>query len=294
MIKRSKGEVVFEIFNIIFLALVGVVCLYPMLYVLFASFSEPSRLMAHSGLLFKPLGWYLEAYEKVFTNRQIWVAYGNTFYYVIVGTSISLVITSTFAFVLSRKGLYWNRFLSIFALITMYFGGGMIPIFLTVKDLGMLDTRWAILIPTALSTYNMIIMRSGFAAVPQALEEAAEIDGASPLLTFVRIILPLALPTVAVIGLYYAVSQWNAWFNAAIYLTDQDLLPLQLYLRKILKDTDVTEFTAGGGVADANALMLAEVIKYATIIVAVIPILCVYPFIQKYFTKGVMVGAVKE
>lgn len=294
MIKRSKGEIIFEIFNIIFLALVGVICLYPMLYVLFASFSEPSRLMAHTGLLFKPLGWYLEAYEKVFTNRQIWVAYGNTFYYVIVGTSISLVITSTFAFVLSRKGLYWNRFLSIFALITMYFGGGMIPIFLTVKDLGMLDTRWAILIPTALSTYNMIIMRSGFAAVPQALEEAAEIDGASPLLTFVRIILPLALPTVAVIGLYYAVSQWNAWFNAAIYLTDQDLLPLQLYLRKILKDTDVTEFTAGGGVADANALMLAEVIKYATIIVSVIPILCVYPFIQKYFTKGVMVGAVKE
>ena len=294
MIKRSKGEIIFEIFNIIFLALVGVICLYPMLYVLFASFSEPSRLMAHTGLLFKPLGWYLEAYEKVFTNRQIWVAYGNTFYYVIVGTSISLVITSTFAFVLSRKGLYWNRFLFIFALITMYFGGGMIPIFLTVKDLGMLDTRWAILIPTALSTYNMIIMRSGFAAVPQALEEAAEIDGASPLLTFVRIILPLALPTVAVIGLYYAVSQWNAWFNAAIYLTDQDLLPLQLYLRKILKDTDVTEFTAGGGVADANALMLAEVIKYATIIVSVIPILCVYPFIQKYFTKGVMVGAVKE
>ena len=294
MIKRSKGEIIFEIFNIIFLALVGIICLYPMLYVLFASFSEPSRLMAHTGLLFKPLGWYLEAYEKVFTNRQIWVAYGNTFYYVIVGTSISLVITSTFAFVLSRKGLYWNRFLSIFALVTMYFGGGMIPIFLTVKDLGMLDTRWAILIPTALSTYNMIIMRSGFAAVPQALEEAAEIDGASPLLTFVRIILPLALPTVAVIGLYYAVSQWNAWFNAAIYLTDQDLLPLQLYLRKILKDTDVTEFTAGGGVADANALMLAEVIKYATIIVSVIPILCVYPFIQKYFTKGVMVGAVKE
>ena len=294
MIKRSKGEIIFEIFNIIFLALVGVICLYPMLYVLFASFSEPSRLMAHTGLLFKPLGWYLEAYEKVFTNRQIWVAYGNTFYYVIVGTSISLVITSTFAFVLSRKGLYWNRFLSIFALITMYFGGGMIPIFLNVTELGIYNTRWAILLPSALSTYNMIIMRSGFAAVPQALEEAAEIDGASPLLTFVRIILPLALPTVAVIGLYYAVSQWNAWFNAAIYLTDQDLLPLQLYLRKILKDTDVTEFTAGGGVADANALMLAEVIKYATIIVSVIPILCVYPFIQKYFTKGVMVGAVKE
>ena len=294
MIKRSKGEIIFEIINIILLAIVGIICLYPMLYVLFASFSEPARLMAHSGILMSPLGWYLEAYEKVFTNKQIWVAYGNTFFYVIAGTSISLVITSTFAFVLSRKGLYWNKFLSMFALVTMYFGGGMIPVFLTVKDLGLLDTRWAILLPTALSTYNMIIMRSGFAAVPEALEEAAEIDGASPARTFLSIVLPLALPTVAVIALYYAVSQWNAWFNAAIYLTSQELLPLQLYLRKILKDTDVSEFTAGGGVADANALMLAEVIKYATTIVSVIPILMVYPFIQKYFTKGVMVGAVKE
>ena len=219
MIKKSKGEIIFDIFNVIFLGIVGIICLYPMVYVLFASFSEPARLMGHSGILYKPLGWYLEGYKEVFTERQIFIAYGNTFFYVIAGTAISLVITSTFAFVLSRKGLYWNKALSIFALITMYFGGGMIPIFLLVSNLGLFDTRWAILLPTALSTYNMIIMRAGFAAVPPALEEAAEIDGASPLLTFVRIILPLALPTVAVIGLYYAVSQWNAWFNAAIYLT---------------------------------------------------------------------------
>jgi len=294
MIKRSKGEIIFEIFNIIFLAFVAVICLYPMLYVLFASFSEPSKLMAHSGLLWKSLGFYLDGYKEVFESKHIWVAYGNTFFYVIAGTSISLVFTSTFAYVLSRKGLYWNKFLSIFALITMYFGGGMIPVFLNVSGLGLLNTRWAILLPTALSTYNMIIMRSGFAAVPTALEEAAEIDGASPLRTFVNIVLPLALPTVAVIALYYAVSQWNAWFNAAIYLTDDNLLPLQLYLRDILTKNKVDEFTAGGGVSDANALMLADVIKYAIIIVSVVPILCVYPFIQKYFTKGVMVGAVKE
>ncbi|MBE7033251.1 MAG: carbohydrate ABC transporter permease [Ruminococcaceae bacterium] len=294
MIKRSKGEIIFEIFNIIFLAVVAIICLYPMLYVLLASFSKPSELMSHSGLLIKPLGFYTEAYKEVFARESIWVAYGNTFIYVIAGTIISLILTATFAYVLSRKGLYWNKALSIFALITMYFGGGMIPTFLNVIDLGLYNTRWAILLPTALSTYNMIIMRSGFAAVPTALEEAAEIDGASPFRTFVSIVLPLALPTVAVIALYYAVAQWNAWFNAAIYLMDTDLLPLQLFLRKILQDTNISEFTAGGGVASGDTLMLAEVIKYAVIIVSVVPILLLYPFIQKYFTKGVMVGAVKE
>lgn len=292
-IRCSIGEVVFEIINIYLLAGIGLICLYPMIHVLLASFSEPSKLMAHSGLLYKPVGFFTRGYEEVFAKDEIWTAYGNTFIYVIAGTAISLVITSTFAYVLSRKGLYWNKYLSIFALITMYFGGGLIPVYLTVKDLGLLDTRWAILLPTALSTYNMIIMRSGFAAVPEALEEAAEIDGAGPFRTFTKIVLPLALPTVAVIALYYAVSQWNAWFNAAIYLTSQDILPLQLYLRKILVENKIDEFTAGGAITDANASMMAESIKYATIIVSVIPILCVYPFIQKYFTKGVMVGAVK-
>jgi len=292
-ISRSIGEIIFEVVNIYLLAGIGLICLYPMIHVLFASFSEPSKLMAHSGLLYKPVGFFTRGYEEVFAKNEIWTAYGNTFIYVVAGTLISLVITATFAYVLSRKGLYWNKYLSIFALITMYFGGGLIPVYLSVKDLGLLDTRWAILLPTALSTYNMIIMRSGFAAVPEALEEAAEIDGAGPFRTFTKIVLPLALPTVAVIALYYAVTQWNAWFNAAIYLTSQDILPLQLYLRKILVENKIDEFTAGGAITDANASMMAESIKYATIIVSVIPILCVYPFIQKYFTKGVMVGAVK-
>jgi len=292
-IRTNLGELAFEVINVYLLAIIGLICLYPMLHVLFASFSEPRLLMGHSGLLFKPLNFFTDGYKEVFAKKEIWTSYANTFFYVIAGTSISLVITSTFAYVLSRRGLYWNKFLSLFALITMYFGGGMIPIYLTVKDLGFLDTRWAILLPTALSTYNMIIMRSGFSAVPEALEEAAEIDGAGPFRTFTKIVLPLALPTVAVIALYYAVSQWNAWFNAAIYLTSQDLLPLQLYLRKILVENKIDEFTAGGQITDANATMMAESIKYATIIVSVVPILCVYPFIQKYFTKGVMVGAVK-
>lgn len=294
MIKKSKGEKIFNVINIILLILVSIVCLYPMIYVLCASFSEPMKLLSHTGLLFKPEGWSLAAYAKVFTRKAIFVSYGNTFFYVIVGTIISLVLTSSFAFVLSRKGLFWNKFLSIFALFTMYFVGGIVPSYIVVRNLGMLDTRWAILLPTALSTYNMIIMRSGFASVPVALEEAAEIDGASPLRTFLSIVFPLALPTVAVIALYYCVGQWNSWFNASIYLRTADLFPLQLYLRDILITNNQTEMTASGGVSDANALALGETIKYATIIVSVIPILCVYPFIQKYFTKGVMIGAVKE
>lgn len=292
--KRTKGESIFNVINISVLSLLGIICLYPMLYVLFASFSDPMQLMGHTGFVFKPIGWSLEAYAKVFTRKAIFVAYGNTFFYVIVGTAISLTITSAFAFVLSRKGLFWNRALSLFALFTMYFGGGIVPTYLVVRNLGLLDTRFAILLPVALSTYNMIIMRSGFAAVPQALEEAAKIDGASPFRTFVSIVLPLALPTVAVIALYYAVNKWNAWFEASIYLKSANLFPLQLYLREILIANNQSEITAGGGVSDASALALSETIKYAIIIVSVIPILCVYPFIQKYFAKGVMIGAVKE
>ena len=234
------------------------------------------------------------AYSKVFAKKEIFTAYGNTFFYVIVGTVISLILTSSYAYVLSRKGLYWNKALSIFALITMYFTGGMIPLYLVVNTLGMLDTRWAVIIPTALSTFNMIIMRSGFEAVPVSLEEAAEIDGAPPLRVFCSVVLPLSMPTFLVIMMYYAVAQWNAWFQAAIYLRTASLYPLQLYLRQILIASNTSELAASGGVGDANALALGETIKYATIVVSVIPILCVYPIIQKHFTKGIMIGAVKE
>lgn len=177
------------------------------------------------------------------------------------------------------------------ALVSMYFSGGLIPTYLLVKSLHMVDTRWAILLPTALSTYNMIIMRTGFAAVPHSLEEAATIDGASPIKILLRVIIPLAMPTIAVITLYYAVTQWNSWFNASIYLRSLSLYPLQLFLRDILIMNNQQDLLVSTD--SANGLALGEIIKYSTIIVSVVPILCVYPFLQRYFAKGVMIGAVK-
>ena len=292
MIKKTFGERVANIIIVFLLLCFSLAALYPMLYVLFASVSDAGLFAKHSGPLLYPTGFSLSAYEKVFTKPEIYTGYGNTIFYVVVGTLISLFVTMTFAYVLSRKGLYWNKFLSVMALITMYFSGGLIPTYLVVKGLGLTDTRWAILLPTALSTYNMIIMRLGFASIPDSLEEAAKIDGASPMKTLFSIIIPLAMPTIAVIALYYAVAQWNSWFQAAIYLRSMNLYPLQLFLREILIENTQTDMLMATNSADMMAL--SEIIKYATIIVSVIPILCLYPFLQKYFTKGVMIGAVKE
>lgn len=291
MNKKTTGEKIFSVVNAILLIGVAVCSLYPMLYVLFASFSKPMEFMKHTGLLFKPIGFSTLAYEKVFAKPEIFTAYGNTIFYVVVGTIISLIITASFAFVLSNKELYWRRAMIVMIMITMYISGGLIPTYLVVKGLHLVNTRWALVIPGAVSTYNLIVMRSGFESVPVSLREAAEIDGAGPFRVFWKIVFPLSLPTIAVIGLYCAVSHWNDWFNAAIYLRDMDLYPLQLFLRDILITNNQADMLVATESADAMAL--GEIIKYATIIVSTLPILCVYPYIQKYFTKGVMIGAVK-
>lgn len=291
MNKKSLGEKIFDVVNAILLIGVAICSLYPMLYVLFASFSKPMEFMKHSGLLFKPIGFSTLAYEKVFAKAEIFMAYGNTIFYVVVGTVVSLIMTSSLAFVLSNKELYWRRAMITMIMITMYISGGLIPSYLVVKGLHLVNTRWALVIPGAISTYNLIVMRSGFESVPVSLREAAEIDGAGPFRVFWKIVFPLALPTIAVIGLYCAVSHWNDWFNAAIYLRDMELYPLQLFLRDILITNNQADMLVATESADAMAL--GEIIKYATIIVSTLPILCVYPYIQKYFTKGVMVGAVK-
>ena len=289
--RKTLGENIFSILDYIILTFLAVLALYPMLYVLFASLSNPMSFMKHSGLLYGPVGFSLDGYKKVFDKAEILLGYKNTIIYVLAGVSISMIITTTFAYVLSRKGLYWNRLLSIMALITMYFTGGLVPTYLLVKQLGMVDTRWAILLPTAMSTYNMIIMRTGFASVPISLEEAAKIDGASPFAIMMRIIIPLAMPTMAVITLYYAVAQWNSWFPAAIYLRSMELYPLQLFLRDVLINN--VQMDAVAAADSAEGLAVSEIVKYATIIVSVLPIICVYPFLQKYFAKGIMIGAVK-
>ena len=290
MIKKTFSEKLFIFFNTIALVVISFIALYPMLYVVFASLSDPYEFMKNTGILFKPEGFSLLAYEKVLQKPEIATGYLNTLFYVGAGTALSIILTVSFGYVLSRKNLMLSRPIMIMVLFTMYFHGGLIPTYLLVKGLGLVNTRFAIILPTAIRTYNLIIMRTAFVSVPESLEEAAKIDGAGPLKILVSVIVPLIMPTIAVIMLYYAVAQWNSWFNAAIYLRDEKLYPLQLFLREILIYNDQKEMMIS---ESADQLALGEIIKYATIIVSTLPILLLYPFLQKYFTKGVMVGSVK-
>jgi len=290
-IKRSLLERIFNVFNILLLAGLSLITLYPVLHVIFASFSDPVEYMKHTGIMTGPVGFSLEAYKRVLEKPEIYTGYFNTIYYVVVGTIINMALTVSFGYVLSRKNLYFNKFIMVMVLFSMYFGGGLIPTYLVVRSLGIMDTRWAVILPTAISTFNLIIMKTAFQGVPASLEEAAKVDGMSPLGILVKIMIPLTTPTIAVLVLYYAVYHWNTWFQAAIYLRDAKLYPLQLYLREILILNDQEDMLIASQTAEQMAL--GTIIKYATIIIATVPILVLYPFLQKYFTKGIMVGAVK-
>ena len=289
MIKRSKGERIYGVFNGMVLLLVALATLYPFLYVVFASVSEPLKLLTRQGLLWYPAGITWNAYKKVFANSSIYSGYLNTIFYVVAGTTVNIIATSVAAYVLSRKQLMLRRFFTLMLIFTMYFNGGLIPNYLLIKDLGMVNSRLALILPGAISTFNLMIMITGFREIPQALEESARIDGASDWTILFRIILPLAKPTIMVIMLYYAVGHWNSWFNAMIYIRDSTKMPLQIFLREIL-----TRSQLGSMAGDIEVEDVGITIKYATIIVSTLPILCLYPFIQKHFVKGVMIGAVKE
>ena len=289
---RSIGEKTFDVCNHVFLALLGIVTLYPMLYVIFASFSLPNEfLKMNFVILWKPLGFQTEAYKLVFKNQNIILGFRNTAFYVVVGTLLSMVMSVLTSFLLARKGYMLKKFFTLMILFTMYFSGGLIPTYLIVKDLGMLDTVWAIIVPSALSTYNCIVLRTAFDALPASLEESARLDGANDLRILFQIYLPLCIPTMAVIGLFYAVGRWNAWFNAVIYLRSRNLYPLQLVLRELLITSNADYMAEMGNSIEMTAI--SELVKYATIVVATVPILILYPFLQKYFVKGMMIGAVK-
>lgn len=287
----SLGERIFRVGNAAFLAALMIATLYPLLYVAFASFSEPALMMAHKGILWKPLGFSLDTYAAVFSNPMILLGYRNTLTIVIVGVSLNLLLTSLAAYALSRKSLYYRRYLMLFIVFTMFFSGGLIPFYLLVNGLGITNTLWALILPTAVSAFNLIIMRTSFEAVPDALEESAKMDGANDFVILFRIFLPLCKPVLAVVGLYYGVGHWNSWFNAMIFLQDRSLYPLQLILREILIVGDANAMAEGA--AQDEIIVLAETLKYATIMVATIPILLVYPFLQKYFVKGALIGAIK-
>jgi putative aldouronate transport system permease protein len=286
--KKNRVDL-FEVVNLLILLLVALVTLYPFLYVIFASLSDPVALMSNSSLLFKPVGFSWNAYAKVFQNSSIYSGYMNTIFYVVVGTAVNILATCIAAYVLSRKQFMLRRFFTLMFIFTMYFSGGLIPSYLLVKDLGLIGSRLALIIPGAVSTFNLMIMITGFEGIPQSLEESARIDGAGDWTILLRIVMPLAKPTIMVILLYYAVGHWNSWFNAMIYLRDAEKMPLQIFLRDILTRSQLGAMTGQTDIEDVGLT-----IKYATIIVSTVPILCIYPFIQKHFVKGVMIGAVKE
>lgn len=291
-IKASFGERIFDFLNILFMIVLIIVTLYPFLYVLFSSLSDPGLLAKNRGILYLPIGFTLKAYELVFANPMIVVGYLNTIFYVVVGTTINILLTSIGAYALSRRNAMLTKPIMMFITFTMFFSGGLIPTYLLIGQLGMIDTRWALIIPNAVSVWNLIIMRTSFKGIPESLEESARIDGAGDWTILFRIILPLSLPVIAVMILFYGVGHWNAYFDAMIYLRNNDLWPLQLVLREILITNSTDNFITGVGGGDRYPV--GETVKYATIIVATLPILFLYPFLQKYFVKGVMIGSIKE
>ena len=286
---RSPGDRIFIGTVYIITGLMALMCLYPMLHVLFASISDPIRLMQHTGVILKPLGFSLEGYKIVLKNPNIPVSYLNTIIYVAVGTSINILMTTLGAYALSRKGYMFKKTITLLIVFTMYFNGGLIPNFLLVKALGMYNTIWALVVPGAISTWNLIVMKTCFQAIPVSLEESARLDGANDFVILLKVFLPLSKATMAVMLLFYAVTQWSSWFNAMIYLSDRKKFPLQLIMREIL----IANSTRGNTM-DSDVMFLEEVVKYATIIVSTVPVLCIYPFVQKYFMTGVMMGSVKE
>jgi len=289
---RMTGYQVFSIFNTLLMLFVIFITAYPIYYVVIASISDPDALYRHSGALWYPLAPYtLDAYEKVLGNSQIATGFINTLFVLVVGVSLNMILTMLGAFFLSIKGPMLKNAITTLIIITMYFSGGLVPNYLNVKDFGLINSIWALIIPGAVSTMNMIIMRTAFQTIPDSLIESARLDGASYLTILIKIMIPLSKATIAVLILYYGVGHWNSWFAASIYLQDSSLYPLQLVVHNILELTQMTDMVNGSDVTEMA--QAAELIKYALIVVTTVPVLILYPFLQKYFTKGVMIGAVK-
>ena len=291
-IKTSKGYRVFTAFNTLLMVLLLIITAYPIYYCVVASFSDPTMLEKAAGkillLPFRPLT--VGAYGKVLSHRLFLTGCRNTLFILVVGTTLNMVLTIMAGYGLSRKGLMLNPVFTFLIVFTMYFSGGLVPGYLNIRDLGLLDTIWALILPGAVSAYNLIIMRTAFASIPDSLIESAQLDGARHPVILLRIAMPLTVPTIAVLILYYAVGHWNAWFNASIYLLDSNLYPLQLVMRNILNSANASML---GYVDASDQARYVELIKYALIVVSTVPILILYPFLQKYFVKGVMIGAVK-
>lgn len=291
-IKKRKSED--RVFDAVINTLSGVILvivLYPLVFIISASISDPA-LVLNGEVLLLPKQITFEAYRNVFADNQIWNGYGNSIMYTVVGTLINLVMTTLAAYPLSRPDLPGRGGFMFLITLTMFFGGGLIPSYLLVKNLGMVDTMWALIVPGAIATYNLIVMRTYFqSSIPWEIQEAALIDGASNRKLLTSVILPLSKPILAVMVLFYAVGHWNSYFNALIYIRNKDMYPLQLVLREVLMVSQADAVDSSVGLE--KKILLAESIKYVVIIVSSLPVLVMYPFVQKHFVKGVMIGSLK-
>lgn len=289
----STGDKIFTASIYTILTILLVIVLYPLIYVVSASLSDPQAVISGKVVLW-PVDMTLRGYKAVFQNRNILTGFLNSIYYLVVGVILNLVMTMLCAYPLSRKEFRARGFLSLFFVFTMYFSGGMVPTYILVNNLGLINSRWAMIIPTAMSTYNMIICRTYIVnSIPDELYEAAQLDGCTPFKYMMRVIIPLSKPILAVLVLYYGVAKWNDYFNALLYLYKNDLQPLTIVMRDILimSQVDMTKVTDASAVAKMQGM--SELLKYSTMVVASVPVMLLYPLIQKHLVKGVMIGAVK-
>ena len=290
--KKSKTDKIFDLILILISLCILIVIAYPLYFVIIASFSQPEAVLGGK-LRFWPIGFNLDSYKMVLSEPKVWIGYRNTLLYTVLGTAINLVLTTLAAYPLSRKDMPARTFFTFVISFTMLFGGGMIPVYMVVKNLKLTDTIWSMMIPNAIATYNLLVMKNYFqTSIPDELQEAAAIDGCNHVQTLLKVVLPLSTPILAVILLFYAVGHWNAFFNAVLYLRKQELFPLQIILRDILLQNSL-EAVGGDLTGMYEKVMRGETMKYALIIVASAPVIILYPFIQKYFVKGIMVGAIK-
>ena len=290
-VRKNTTEKSFDVLILFFMLFVIAITLYPFVYVTSMSISDPRNVINNSVWLW-PKGFSLEAYKRVFDNPDVWRSYYNTLFYTVVGTAVNVVMTILGAYPLARRTFFLRNQIMVFIVITMFFNGGLIPMFLLIKNIGLYDTRWALILPAAVGAYFIIIARTFLQSLPESLIESAKIDGANDIYILYKIILPLSKPIIAVLSLFYAVGHWNSYFSAMLYLSDSSLHPMSLYLVKILiQDSDAM---VKGMAQDINRTMYSIQIKYALIIVTVLPILFVYPFLQRYFVKGVLIGSLKE
>lgn len=288
-IKRTPGEILFDSFNVVLIFILMVAWVYPLWYTTIASFSDVDA-VSMGKVVALPKGFNLSAYKMVFETSGIWSSYANTVFYAVVGTALSMFLMSTGGYVLSKRHIFGHKFLTWFALLSMWFGAGMIPTYINYRNLNLLNTRTAVLLTGAVSAFYTILLRTYFESVPAELEESAKLDGAGDIYIFKNIYIPLSIPALMTVTLYCFVGRWNSYFWTMLLVTDKSKISLQVYLRKLV--VDMTPNYSESGAIDSQTTS-RETMTYATMVVAVLPMLALYPFVQKYFVKGIMVGAIK-